>query len=97
MVSSKERLRLAAQFDKAVAHMDRQKAAIDRLLALNTECMAALYEIANGDEMLGLQDARDRAQAAIDRVSEPAAALRADREQSGDEEEPTSSEENKDG
>lgn len=75
MVSSKERLRLAAQFDQAQKAINNQKASITRLTLMLTEASAALFEIAKYDED-GMPSptewdagtAADRAQAALDRM-----------------------------
>lgn len=74
MVSTKERARLAREFQNAADAMERQKEAITRLTLMITEGMAALYEIAHmGDGHLttgqmSLSPAIYRAQAALDRM-----------------------------
>jgi hypothetical protein len=64
-------------FDAVLKRMTRQKQAIDRMLLLNMELSAALYEIAemypDRDSENG-GDASVRAQEALDKMKEPAAA-----------------------
>lgn len=68
MASTKERQRWEMIFRRAQEMNTRQRAAINRLLLMNTECMAALYEIAQMDELRTKEDAIARARAAIETV-----------------------------
>lgn len=58
---------LDRQFRELQKRNDRQKAALTRLLAANTEMSAALFEIADGD--LSESQCVGRAQKALDAVS----------------------------
>lgn len=66
VVSGKERARLAREFDKQAANMQRQKESITRLSLMNTEAMAALFEVASHEG--ALDGMRERAQDAIARI-----------------------------
>ena len=98
MVSTKERLRFARMFDKQAAAIERQKAAIDRLLSLNVMLSGALFEIAEADPALSGPQARKRAEDALKEASAASAAYDRLKEESGtvpeDDEAPSLSEEN---
>jgi hypothetical protein len=94
MASSKERARWERWYEQVTARMNRQKMSIDRLVLINTECMAALMEIAAMEEPVGMEDdnrapaMRKRAQEALDRVGEAAAATTGKAVESAEVEEP---------
>jgi hypothetical protein len=79
MASSKERLRWERWHTEVTARMENQKKSIARLVAINTELMAACLEIADMEEPVGMEDddrgplMRKRAQLALDRIKEAAA------------------------
>ena len=80
MASTKERQRWDAMFNAQARRMERQRDALTRLLALNTEFSAALMEIAEGDDLGPDQSnetveyLRNRAREAVARVAQPATA-----------------------
>lgn len=99
MVSSKERARFAAMFEKANTALQRQKKAISRLVAMNMEATAALLEIADMEEVMPdsnttpLAYAQERARLALERIERMAAADGPEEGQSMSEEIPAISEE----
>lgn len=78
MASTKERARWERWYDAVTARMDQQKRSIDRLVLINTECVAALMEIAAMTEYASILDAQQRAQEALDRVGAASAAAEAE-------------------
>lgn len=81
MASVKERARWERWFDQVTDRMARQRKSIERLVLVNTEALAALHEIAQMGEghlttaQLPLTPAIERAQAALDRIEGPSAAI----------------------
>lgn len=94
MPSSKERLRWERWYDQVSARMDRQKASLDRTVLIITETVAALEEIAAGGATVGADGdaayawAKERAQACLDQIKDPAAATVRDVRESMESEEP---------
>lgn len=83
MASTKERERWERWYDAVMARMKRQKKSLDRLVLINTECVAALEEIVDGDDgPRTIAQARRRAQEALERIGAAAAAETASVEES---------------
>jgi hypothetical protein len=101
MVSAKERERLSMMFDKAVSAIDRQKKAINRLLAVNLEMRAALLEIIDMPEVDNEENAewigapQERARQALARVDDLLAAVQQEQRESQAEDDKTNHKEDK--
>lgn len=91
MVSGKERLRIERWTDKLLERINRQKGAIDRLLASHVELCAALFEIA--ESQLAAEEMRQRARAALGTVAANSAAVTPEEEGLPDTGNPTNDEE----
>lgn len=90
MVSGKERFRIARQIDRLNERIHRQKDALTRLGLANTEMAAALFEIANMDPPLGMEDDnRGERAVAIARAAIESVAVKASAAIGGDTEEST--------
>ena len=75
MPSRNERERWERAWGQMVERMERQKQALTRLVLVNTETVAALEEIVDGDDgPRTIAQARRRAQEALDRIGAAAAA-----------------------
>lgn len=76
MASKNERARWERWYESVTDRMNRQKKSLDRVVLLLTEAVSALEEVAErdpGDDWL-LEDARDRARSALEKIKSPAAA-----------------------
>ena len=80
MASTKERQRWDEWYTKVMARIEQQKKSITRLVLINTEALAALAEIV--DTNCDGSQCGVRAQAALDRIEEIAAAVRQSVEES---------------